>query len=228
MEAIMGAMAPGLVPPVASRPFSFHECRGRTTFSSVTKRNQPPLSRGQQLLAWSELVAAGANGKFSQKFIPKVAAAEIADDAETLDGVDSGGFYGAGSKVADSESLDGLDSEQFLKDRAGALGTSQGYATPTTILEVPNHGELQGTCGNPSQPTVSWKNTSGSTQRLFVDDGGANATHIHPVAVDASAGTVVGSTSTAVGDHITYLVREPGFVWIDVFTTVPSGGGCFF
>jgi hypothetical protein len=54
--------------------------------------------------AGGKLVAAGANGKFSQKFIPKVAAAEIADDAETLDGVDSGGFYGAGSKVADSES----------------------------------------------------------------------------------------------------------------------------
>jgi hypothetical protein len=46
-------------------------------------------------------------GKIPAKFIAKV------NDADKLDGIDSTGFYGAGSKVADSNLLDGIDSTGF-------------------------------------------------------------------------------------------------------------------
>lgn len=136
-------------------------------------------------------------------------------------------FLGTNGKAADSELLDGLDSTAFLGNQVGNLGLGQGISA-FTFLTIPGHGELQGACGNPAQPTVSWKNTSGGEQRLFVDDGVANATHIHPLANDASGGAVTGSQSLGVADHVTYLVREPGHVWIDVFDTVPSSGICFF
>jgi hypothetical protein len=47
-------------------------------------------------------------------------------DADTLDGVDSTGFYAAGSKVADSNLLDGLDSSAFA--RTGSPDGRPGFA----------------------------------------------------------------------------------------------------
>jgi hypothetical protein len=43
-------------------------------------------------------------------------------DSDLLDGIDSSGFYSAGSKVADSEKLDGLDSSDFANP--GVINTS--------------------------------------------------------------------------------------------------------
>jgi len=137
-----------------------------------------------------------------------------------------GRFLGLNDKAADSAQLDGLESSRFLKESSSAAGTVQGGGA-FTILTVPGHGELRASCANPSQPTVTWRNTSGGDERLYVDDGGATATFIDPVADGTEAGTVTGSATPGTADHVVYMVRGPGAVWIDVFAN-PTGGSCFF
>jgi len=135
-------------------------------------------------------------------------------------------FLAANGIAANSSQLEGLGASSFLRDNSGAAGIAAGGGF-TTILTVPGAGELQASCLNPAQPVVRWHNTDVSDERLAVDSGGADAAYIDPVAPDATDGTVTGSTSLTVSDHVTYMVRSSAVSYVEVFDNATSSG-CFF
>jgi len=59
-------------------------------------------------------------------------------NADRLDGIDSAGFYAAGSKVADSELLDGIDSSGFLRNLPGSVSASNLAGGAVTNAKVAN------------------------------------------------------------------------------------------
>jgi hypothetical protein len=121
-----------------------------------------------------KLVAtSAATGRLPNDIIQK------APDAETLDGVDSSGFYAAGSTVADADQLDGVDSSGFVQ---GGGKVYQQVFRPSAyvnynLLGVPGFGSLLGGCNASGQFFFDFHNTSGETLDVMVDDGGANPTH---------------------------------------------------
>ena len=135
-------------------------------------------------------------------------------------------FLAANGIAANSNQLEGLGASSFLRNNASATSIATGGGF-TTILTVPGAGELQASCLSPAQPVVRWHNTDVSDERLAVDSGGADAAFIDPVASDATDGTVTGSTSLSVSDHVTYMVRSNGVSYVEVFDNATSVG-CFF
>ena len=135
-------------------------------------------------------------------------------------------FLGIGATAVDSDQLGGENASRFLKFQGTAAGTVQGVAD-FAVLTLPGLGSLRGGCGNPAQPSVSWRTASGQVQQLVVDDGETTPDVIDPVADGATVGTVTGSNVLGEADHVVYMV-VPGSVWIDVFTHRLASGCTYY
>ena len=131
-------------------------------------------------------------------------------------------YLGIGAKATDSDRLNGLEAEQYLADLRGSASAPPN-TPPFTIYDVAGYGELHASCLNPAQPVLTWRNTSGAAQQVFVDDGDGTADHFGAVANGANAGTTTGSANSAEADHVVYMIRNPNPVWVDVFDTVIPG-----
>jgi len=136
-----------------------------------------------------------------------------------------GRFLGIGAQAVDSAALGGRSSSDYLLNQGSALGMVKGTAA-TTALGIAGEGELKESCGDPAQPSVSWHNTTPSSEHLMVDSGGSDATVVDSLDPDATGATVTGSTSPTVADHVTYMVSGTSLLWVDVFSSV-SGNFCF-
>lgn len=118
-------------------------------------------------------IAEGALGQ-----VPSAAAADAAQDANTLDGKDSSEFLGAGGKAADANTLDGKDSSEFVGKG------SENWNVPTL-----NDGS--GWNGMSVSPWVNcrWANFGGGMSPVGFFRDPAGVVHLRGVvrAVDGSA-----------------------------------------
>jgi hypothetical protein len=109
----------------------------------------------------------GTTGQLPNDIIAK------ALDSDLLDGIDSSGFYAAGSKVADSEKLDGLDSSDF--GNAGAINTPSNPVHWTKLKGVPAaFADGDDATGQHSAVQFSGDLTPGQTELWFTFGWPAN------------------------------------------------------
>ena len=101
-----------------------------------------------------------------------------AQDSDRLDGRDASDFLGATAKAADAELLDGVDSTRIVRGNEGRVRTAWTYADAgsDTGRVVTDWWEVWYTCPNPTSTTgtVHFRNVSGGTAYLLVDNGSAN------------------------------------------------------
>ena len=135
-------------------------------------------------------------------------------------------FLGIGATAANSTRLNGLEAEGYLADLRGSASALAGTVL-FTMFTVAGYGELRASCLNPAQPVVTWRNTSGTAQQVYVDDGGDPADHFGAMPDGADAGTTTGTSNPAEADHVVYMLRNPNPVFVDVFDSL-IGGICVF
>jgi hypothetical protein len=145
---------------------------------------------------------------------------EKASDANLLDGQDSSAFLRANAKAADADLLDGQNSTAFM---AGPGTVIDGAAlldplTFNTVIIEPGFFKVEYLCPDPASndTNVRFSNISSATAfDVFADNESANPT-FHGL---SSSGSFL-TEASAVGDHITYLVRSPtlGFATIHVMS----------
>jgi hypothetical protein len=114
----------------------------------------------------------------------------LAANADTLDGLDSTAFAGAGhnhnssylgigATAANAQLLDGIDSTGFIR---GGGRVVQNRFHPTAyvnynLLSVPGFGSLLGGCNADGYLFFDFHNTSGGTLDVMVDNGASNPTY---------------------------------------------------
>ncbi|HEY7633019.1 MAG TPA: hypothetical protein VH817_20100 [Thermoleophilaceae bacterium] len=134
----------------------------------------------------------------------------------------------------DSSLLGGKDPSQYFQGVGRSDGVSAGAIASSgvfSILTIPSTGEIAVNCVNPAQAEVVYKNTSGSDERVFVDDGsGAAPTFVEALSNGSSTNPVSSATGAGSAKHATFLVKSGlgNVSVVDVFETVNSGGGCFW
>ena len=142
--------------------------------------------------------------------------------------------FASDASAPDAAKLGGLTPDNYMlgvgKLDSSSTGVAAGFG-PIAALTIPNLGEVDVTCGNPSQANVLFKNTSGGDIRLFTDTGLGSQPVQQTVTNGSSGGSV--STAATVGSarHVTYLVRSSSLgtlSTIDVWEVADSAGACVY
>ncbi len=149
----------------------FHNDIGWLADNGVTLGCNPPAN---DQFCPSDVVTREQMAAFMRRLatnkVVDAATAVTADDADTLDGMDSTAFLGVGGKAADSDKLDGMDSTAFLgvgdkaadSDKLDGLNSTDffqyGGTVPAfeTIVGAVGTGETATGVGDTTQEAVSF------------------------------------------------------------------------
>ena len=149
----------------------------------------------------------------------KVDSANVFDNSLTGSDVNEGTL----GTVPDADKLDGIDSASLMKGTTVKSTYAKTSPTPTrTFAALPSVGEIVMTCTS-TEAQVRFKNTSGQSLGIFVDDSDGAVSQVFPNNGDETSTLATGSGRRVV--YRTFLGTAPRFVEWDVFFST-TGANC--
>jgi hypothetical protein len=125
-------------------------------------------------------------------------------------------FLGTGATAANSDSLGGLEADIYpttsrdintFSDGLSRIGfarrTLAAGSGTTTVLSIGLFGAIDVSCANPAQATITYRNSQGTTQQVWIQNMVSGA--FEPFAVVAAGASTTGvTTSTVIGSMARY------------------------